>query len=196
MNRPEVWRLSKDQFRALIAGQSKHALKTWGGDHQAAVLIPLAVVESQWHLLFTERTDQIATHKGQISFPGGRAEPVDASPEETALRETCEEIGLGREMIQVAGRLGDFVTHYGVVITPVAGFIQWPAQMTLSDEEVKRVFTIPLAWFAAEENAELRLFTDPEGVQRRVLFYREYQGNLVWGITAHIIQNFIQTLQK
>ena len=77
-------------------------------------------------MLFTRRTAHLKSHSGQISFPGGRAEAHDPTPERTALRETWEEIGLPAERIELLGRLSDYHTRTGYRITPVVGVVQPP----------------------------------------------------------------------
>ncbi len=186
--------LSAEEIAQILSVRPAETSRVWGIANQAAVLVPLLRLDRAWHLLLTQRTHSIATHKGQISFPGGRAEVEDAIPEGTALRETWEEVGIGEKDIHLAGRLDNFVTHYGVVITPVVGIIQWPVELTLSSDEVSRVFTVPLSWFADEENLETRIHVEPDGFQREVFYYREYESDVVWGITAHIIENLVHIL--
>lgn len=187
-------RLTPQQIVERLGWVGNTRVGEWGAAHQAAVLVPLLMYEQEWHLLLTKRTDILATHKGQISFPGGRAETGDRTPEDTALRETREEVGIADKYIEVAGKLDPFVTHYGVSITPVVGFLQWPVAMTLSTDEVSRVLTAPLAWFADPDNLETRIHVEPDGFQRPVFYYVDYNGDTVWGITAHIIDSLIQSL--
>src|SRR5262245_25616013 len=76
----------------------------------AAVLIPLVWHDEEWHLLFTRRTDTVESHKGQVSFPGGACDEGETTPEETALREAAEEIGLDPNEVKVLGKLGNLIT--------------------------------------------------------------------------------------
>src|SRR5437868_6216009 len=85
----------------------------------AAVLIPLVHWADEWHLIFTRRTDIVEHHKNQVSFPGGATDPGDLSPEDTALREAEEEIGMRRSDVRLLGRLGEMVTISNFVVTPV-----------------------------------------------------------------------------
>lgn len=163
---------------------------------KAAVLVPLIWDEDQWHLLLTRRTEMVANHKGQVSFPGGSAEPGDAGPEETALREAYEEIGLLPRDVTILGRLSSRPTVTNFVITPVIGRVRWPYEFRLSQEEVGRVFTIPLDWLAQPQNREERPRVLP-GVGRveNVIHFRPYDGEILWGASAWIAMDLLRALR-
>ena len=161
----------------------------------ASVLIPFLRVDSHWEILFTRRTDLVQDHKGQVSFPGGGVEPEDRSPAETALREAREEIGLDPDRVKILGYMDPMISRGGFRIDPVVGLIPWPFPLILSEAEVSRVFTIPLAWLADPENYEERRITDGEIVRNiPVIFYREYRGELLWGISGRITVMLIDRL--
>ncbi len=160
----------------------------------AAVLVPLLWYEDQWHLLFTRRTETVQSHKGQVSFPGGAVDPGDRSPEETALREAYEEIGLLAQDVKVLGRLPDLVTISSYLVTPVVARIRWPYAFTLSPAEVSRVFTVPLAWLADPAHWEERMRINRLGQEEQVIYYQTYDGEVLWGITGRITVRFLQAL--
>ena len=110
----------------------------------AAVLVPLVWQDDEWHLLFTRRTDRVESHKGQVSFPGGACDEGETTPEQTALREADEEIGLQANDIKVLGRLANLITISYFKVTPVVGVLKWPTVFRVGEHEVARVFTIPL----------------------------------------------------
>src|SRR5215213_7559616 len=89
----------------------------------AAVLVPLVWQEDEWHLLFTHRTDKVESHKGQVSFPGGACDEGETTPEQTALREVDEEIGIAPSDVRVLGRLTTLITITYFRVTPVVGVI-------------------------------------------------------------------------
>jgi 8-oxo-dGTP pyrophosphatase MutT (NUDIX family) len=161
----------------------------------AAVLLPLAWIADEWHLVFTRRTDAVEHHKGQVSFPGGGCDVDEPTPEDTALREAHEEIGLRPQDVHLLGRLDDMVTITGFRVTPVVGVLPWPYKFVISPREVSRVFTAPLAWLAGRENWVERLVT-PKGVPRPlpVVIYRPYEGEVIWGATARMVLNFLQVM--
>lgn len=161
----------------------------------AAVLVPLAWWKREWQLIFTRRTETVEQHKGQVSFPGGGCEVHESSPEATALREAWEEIGLKPEDVHLLGRLTDLITITGYRVTPVVGIIPWPLEIRLEPAEVGRVFSIPLPWLGERANWVEQHF-NPEGFQRsfQVIRYRPYDGEILWGITARIVLNFLKVL--
>src|SRR6266540_7253736 len=118
----------------------------------AAVLVPLVWQDDEWNLLYTRRTDTVESHKGQVSFPGGACDEGENTPEETALREAEEEIGLNPNDIKVLGRISNMITITYFRVTPVVGVIKWPAVFRVGEHEVARIFTIPLGWLANPSN--------------------------------------------
>jgi 8-oxo-dGTP pyrophosphatase MutT (NUDIX family) len=162
----------------------------------AAVLIPLFKFEEKWHLLFTRRTDSLPDHSGQVAFPGGRMDPEDATPEETALREAEEEIGLDPAWVRLLGRIDSFITITNYCVTPVVGIIPWPIQMRPAQAEVSRVFTIPLAWLADENNVEIIQRVLPEPFTPvPVIYFKKYDGEILWGVSAQITLNLLKILR-
>jgi len=157
----------------------------------AAVLIPLVRWADEWHLLYTRRTDMVEHHKGQVSFPGGATDREDLSPEDTALREAEEEIGIRRADVRVLGQLGEMVTISNFVITPVVGVVPWPYELKIHDVEVGRVFTMPLAWLATRKNWKEFMHRESG---HTVIAYSNFDGELIWGITARITVNFVRAL--
>jgi 8-oxo-dGTP pyrophosphatase MutT (NUDIX family) len=186
--------LSEDYIRERLR-------KTWqvgnqqsrDGAKKAAVLVPFFRMDGEWKLLLTHRTQLVETHKDQVSFPGGAVEAGDGSPEQTALRETSEEIGIGEGQVTVLGRLCELPT-VGYKVTPVVGIVQWPAALTISKAEVSRVFSVPYDWLADQQNWEDKPYRLPNGGYGPVTFYHEYDGEKIWGITARIIRDLVQTL--
>lgn len=157
----------------------------------AAVLIPLVWHDEEWHLLFTRRTDTVESHKGQVSFPGGACDEGETTPEETALREADEEIGIPPRDVRVLGRLSNLITITYFRVTPVVGVVRWPTVFRVGAHEVARVFTIPLAWLANSSN---RWQFEIPGTRRSLIAYHPYDGELLWGATARMTVDFLTVL--
>ncbi len=157
----------------------------------AAVLIPLAFSGGEWHLLFTRRTDRVQSHKGQVSFPGGACDNGETTPEQTALRETEEEIGVRREDVTVLGRLSQLITITSYRVTPVVGVIPFPYAFKVAGVEVARVFTIPLLWLSDRNNYWEFLLRDSD---RSLITYHPFDGELLWGATARMTVTFLKTI--
>ena len=158
---------------------------------QAAVLIPLVIRDDGLHVLLTRRADQLRDHAGQVSFPGGRSEPEDASPAATALREATEEVGLPADPVEVIGQMPTYttVTHY--VVSPVVGLVQPPFELVLDQREVAEAFEVPLAFLMDPGNHRRHVF-EFDGGQRQFISMpwkgpaSEY---FIWGATAAMLRN-------
>jgi 8-oxo-dGTP pyrophosphatase MutT (NUDIX family) len=157
----------------------------------AAVLVPLVWHDNEWHLLYTRRTDTVESHKGQVSFPGGACDEGETTPEETALREAEEEIGLNSNDVKILGRLANLITISYYRVTPVVGVVKWPNVFRVGEHEVARVFTIPLGWLA---NASNRWQFERPDLKRALIAYHPYDGELLWGATARMTVDFLNVL--
>lgn len=152
----------------------------------ASVLVPV-VSREEPTVLFTVRASHLRSGSGQISFPGGRAEPDDPTPEHTALRETFEEIGLPSGQVEIIGRLGHYVTRAGYRITPVIGLVQPPLVLQPNKDEVAEIFEVPLAFLLDQRN-HLTHTHQSEG-RLRHYFAVQYKDYYIRGVTAGLLVN-------
>jgi 8-oxo-dGTP pyrophosphatase MutT (NUDIX family) len=159
----------------------------------AAVLIPIMAHVQGLTVLFTQRTTHLRSHSGQVAFPGGRAEPGDASAEFTALREAEEEIGLRSASVEVLARLPDYRTRTGYRVTPVIGLLTPPVGFTPDPHEVAEIFEVPLAFLLDERNRQRR--TREFQGQTVGYYVFEYQQKVIWGATAGMLVNLYRMLE-
>jgi 8-oxo-dGTP pyrophosphatase MutT (NUDIX family) len=161
---------------------------------RAAVLIPLVVHVGRTSILLTRRTEHLAKHPGQISFPGGQMEDADGTPEETALRETEEETGLRRRHIDIIGRLDDYETRTGFRVTPIVAILTPPFNLKLNPGEVAEAFEVPLAFLLDPVNHR-RHSLICEGNKREfyAIPFNEYY---IWGATAGMLINLYELLEN
>ena len=158
---------------------------------RAAVLVPIFQREDDYFFLLTQRTHTVETHKGQISFPGGVAESNETLSR-TALRETWEEIGLAADRIEVLGEFDEYLSVTGLIVTPFLARIDCPFALNPNPNEVEQILQVPLSLFRNESclRVEIRRRFDRD---LPVYFYN-FQGRDVWGLTAQIIRDFILLL--
>ena len=161
------------------------------GAAKASVLLPV-IPRDEPMLLFTRRTESLARHSGQVSFPGGRNEEGDLSPVETALRETFEETGIAPGFVTVAGYLDRYLTGTGFDIQPVVGVLADGFALAPDPREVAEIFEVPLAFLLDPANRR-RERREIAGRQRSFYAFT-YKEHEIWGATAAIVVNLAQRL--
>lgn len=179
----------KERIRNCLTALQPKQL-TSGYIREAAVLMPVFEWEHEYHFLLTRRTEEVQTHKGQISFPGGMRE--DGEPLiQTALRETFEEVGIEQRRIEVLGRFHDYISIHNFRVVPFAGFIDGPFTTVPQVREVAEILQVPI-----------RIFLDPDRlrVEKNTrygdteVYYYSYGTHQIWGLTARIIKDFLDAL--
>jgi 8-oxo-dGTP pyrophosphatase MutT (NUDIX family) len=156
----------------------------------ASVLVGLVDRPGGFSILLTQRTAHLSRHAGQIAFPGGRVEDGDADEVATALRETEEEIGLGRAHIEPIGRLDRYITRTGFTVTPVVAMVEPPFTLTVDPNEVDEAFEVPLDFILDPANRQKDSY-DFQGVMRYFYVFRYEQRN-IWGATAGMLVNLAE----
>lgn len=183
------------QFRSLLANSFTHSGRREvriDGYHLAGVLVPLLVGPDGVEVVLTKRTEEVETHKGQISFPGGMVEEGDGDIRITALREAEEELSIPSSSVETVGLLDDLATPTGFIITPVVGIVERGTRFVPNPREVADVFTLPLGFFANPVNgrSEKKMI---QGVEREIWYYGAGR-HVVWGATAAIIRSLLQKI--
>lgn len=161
------------------------------GSKQAAVLVPIQDRSDGAHLVLTQRAEMLNSHAGQIAFPGGRIEPLDASPLAAALRESHEEIGLDPAAVRVLGQLDQVTASSDYLITPFIGVVPDPYDFRLNPAEAAAVFSVPVAGLL--EEGCLKIEPRPHRSGRRdPVYHFYYQDRDIWGATARIILQVLE----
>lgn len=181
----------------------------------AAVLLPLVQTDEGLAVLFEERAHSLRRQPGEVCFPGGKAECSDKyNYAHTAVRETCEELGLTPQDITICGELDALVTHMGPIIHPFVGIIDDMSKITFSHDEVERIFTVPLkSLLAIKPRRSTMQLADHAGedfpfdlVPGRIrgwrqhkeyyVYFYEYGAEVIWGLTARILYAFLRRSGK
>ena len=177
---------------------------------EAAVLLPLVNTKAGPSLLFEVRALQLNRQPGEICFPGGKYECDDKDFSVTAIRETCEELGINREDIKILGKLDCLVTHMGPIIHPFVGVLKDVSKIKYNSDEVEEVFTVPVRELLeqtprqaimqlADKPAEDFPFDLVPDKKRGWRFHKEYnvyfyqyQHHVIWGLTARMLYAFLR----
>lgn len=168
-------------------------LRPAGPLRAAAVLVPLVEHDDGPTVILTQRTNHLAAHAGQISFPGGALEAADADEQAAALREAHEEISLAPDRVEVVGRLDTYITRTGFRIVPFVGVIMPPVELRPNPYEVAEVFEVPLAFFLEADSLrrESRMFLG----RQRWFYVFPYGKRYIWGATAGMLHNLREVLR-
>jgi len=173
----------EQQIRKALSHREKRGIVE--ADAKAsAVLVPILYRRGEYCVLFTERSDEVVFHKGQVCFPGGTREESDSTLLQTALRESEEEIGLGAGDVEILGELDDIPTiTSNYVISPFVAFIPHPHSLRTNGREVKGTFCVPIS------------FLMDEGNFKQDSYSYEYGGHIIWGATARILRQLTALLK-
>ncbi len=178
---------------------------------RASILIPLIEKDNEWHILFEARSEKLKHQPGDICFPGGRIDKEDASPEEAAIRETVEELGVSASNIEMLGELATYIPSTHMMIYPFAAILK-STDFVLSEDEVDHVFTVPVSYLMNHKPEEHIVDFDARprknfpferiyggktynfrNRQMTEIFYH-YENWTIWGLTARILKHFLSLL--
>jgi 8-oxo-dGTP pyrophosphatase MutT (NUDIX family) len=193
--------LTLEEFRRRFSQAAPPAASLYGDEgprpdpallKPAAVLVPVVARVAGPTMLLTRRAAHLKDHSGQVSFPGGRVQADDASPEATALREAREEIGLDAGRVELLGRMPEYLTRTGFRITPVVGILTPPFTLTPDANEVEEIFEVPLAFLLDPANRQ-RQSREWQG-ELHWFYVMPYDQHYIWGATAGMLVNLANHL--
>ncbi|BFM06536.1 NUDIX hydrolase [Halioxenophilus aromaticivorans] len=155
----------------------------------AAVLLALYGQVQQPQLILTQRATHLNSHAGEVSFPGGKWEPADTGPGDTALRETEEEIALPRRQVALLGELPDHFSKKGLRVKPIVGWVDELPDLIPSPDELDAVFSVPLEFFLADQRIRTDIYSS-QGVTywSPAWQFEQYE---IWGLTARILVDLL-----
>jgi 8-oxo-dGTP pyrophosphatase MutT (NUDIX family) len=157
----------------------------------ASVLVPI-VDRSAPTVLLTLRTAELASHAGQVAFPGGKIDPTDESPVAAALREATEEVGLAPILVEPIGYLDLYLTFSGFRILPTVARVKPDFTLNLNPREVTEAFEVPLEFLMNPENHQ-RKTRDWKGIPRDY-YAMPFGERYIWGVTAGILRNLYERI--
>jgi len=181
---------------------------------KSAVLLPLVEIEDTYHILFEKRAASLRRQPGEICFPGGEKDPTDDDAKYTAVRETCEELGLSPNNIEVIAPLDVMVSPFNSIIIPYLSIIKDMSEIKINEDEVDYILLVPLSFFMETEPEVHHIITAPQIPDdypfhliphgkaypfRRGSFphyFYIWEGQVIWGLTALIMHHFVELLKK
>lgn len=163
------------------------------GFRPAGVLIPVWRREGRVEMALTLRTQTLSSHRGQISFPGGRRDPEDVSIAATALRETEEELGIPADRVRVRMRLDDAWSLQRYIVAPHVGWLDEPPAFVPSPAEIERVIVADVEALMSPACHRIQRVRQA-GVGFDVHYF-EYEGDTIWGLTGGILYTLFQLLR-
>jgi len=174
-----------------------------------SILIPLLEKENESHILFEVRSEQLRRQPGEICFPGGRIDQSDKDEKYTAIRETCEELGIQENSLSNIYPTDYLISPYGTIIYPFIGVLSNKVAIKPNAAEVGEVFTVPITYFLQNEPDvyEINMNIEPDKdfpynliiggenykwqVHKQKEYFYNYENKVIWGLTARILKHFI-----
>jgi 8-oxo-dGTP pyrophosphatase MutT (NUDIX family) len=188
-----IWTV-RERLKQLLDNREKISIVD-EGRVSSAVLLPIYNWQGEYYIVFIKRTETVKEHKGQISFPGGTCEESDRTTLDTALRESSEEVGLHIEDVEVLGELDDeLTTTSNYIVSPFVAMIPWPYRFRRNKHEVDEIIQVPISALLDEDCLQL----DTEILNGQVVdsYVYYYQGRVIWGATARILNRFLDIYMR
>lgn len=180
---------------------------------RASVLIPLVKKDNSYFILFQLRSKTMKHQPGEICFPGGKIEDNEL-PLEACLRETYEEIGIKEDDINIISPLDIYVSHANLIIHPFLGLIKDMNNLNINKSEVDHVFLVPLKYLLDYDvtcyTNDVKIIPSDDFPYDKIphkenykfakgdypVWFYEYKNYVIWGITARILENFLEFIKS
>ena len=180
---------------------------------RASILLPVVKKDDSYYILFEVRSKNLRTQPSEISFPGGKIENSE-NPMDTAIRETCEELGISKNNIEIISQLDLLITHMNIIVHPYIGVLKDATNLNINKDEVDHIFLVPINYLLENEPTYYKnkievvpdekfpydIIPNKEKYKSQesdypVLFYK-YKDYVIWGMTARILENFLKVLSE
>ena len=159
----------------------------------AAVLVPLLHREGELHVLYTRRSDRLASHRGEVAFPGGRFDRRDPHLLAAALREAYEEVGIEPQAVDVLGSFeGRRTRSTNIMVTPFVGMVHGTPDLRPDPKEVAEIFQVPLSALADPRHRGAHQWHGNGAASHRPAII--YQRQVIWGLTYELTMRFLELI--
>ncbi len=162
---------------------------------ESAVIVPFLELNNVWHLIFEKKVKDNSKHAGQIAFPGGSRDKEDKNLLETAIRETCEEISVCKDELEILGKIKPTITlKTNFIIYPFAAIVKKQPPYKINKSEVEKLIFVPLEYLIKSHPFQRKSYIF-NGKKRETLIIG-FEGEIIWGATARILNNFIPLFKE
>lgn len=159
---------------------------------EAGVLVPVTEDHNNPEIIFTLRSSNLSTHRGQVSFPGGRRDPDDESLAATALRETHEEIGLPPDKVELIAPLSQVMSLHQILVTPYVGVVPRDHPLKANPAEIESIFKVPVSFFLEDRRERTDTLSFMNNTFHVPCYcWDRYQ---IWGLSAVVLVDFLNAV--
>ncbi len=186
--------LNKERLRQVFSKNIHNKFKIPKGVKESAVIVPFIELNGKWYLIFEKKAKDNSKHAGQMAFPGGSKDTSDRSYLDTAIRETCEEISVCKNDLEILGEIEPTITlSSNFVIYPFAAIVWKKPPFKINRSEVEKLVFVPLSYLLEQFPFETKVVII-NGVKKETKTI-EYDGEIIWGASARILNNFLPLLK-
>ncbi|MEH6562895.1 MAG: CoA pyrophosphatase [Marinobacter sp.] len=159
---------------------------------EAGILVPVTDDPVNPEMIFTLRSENLSTHRGQVAYPGGKRDPGDLSLAATALRETHEEIGLPPDQVEIISPLSQVMSRHGILVSPYVGVVPEGHPLEPNPFEIDSIFRVPLSFFLEDRRER----TDAISFQNQIIYVPSYRWERyqIWGLSAVVLVEFLNAV--